>query len=195
MGHRGLSKILSAPANLVCRPAPLRGTRSNLTARRLHGDSEMEDTVELQGLWWEWQWSVPNGWTSFDVGSSEKLEESFAMGERVCCLSHLGTYQYFGFAAGHEVNGPLRIRRIRVPSHAGHSASTCSTFVNEPGRENEASTTTWADADTFGSCWTAGFSCTPSGDDSLLLGSVAHSVTNSDWHENALDESKLTLSS
>merc|ERR1712139_92945 len=74
----------------------------------------------------------------------------------ICCLGHQGFFQYFDLSAGHEVNGPLRIRRIRMPSHASHSASTCSTFLGstdleQHDLEQHASTSTWTDAETSAS--------------------------------------------
>lgn len=157
--------------------------------RRNHGESDMRHTGELRGLWWEWQWSGPVGWESFDVTASEKLEEVFTLGETLCRLSSQGTCQSFDLAAGREVDGPLHIRRVRMPlKHGGHSTSTCSTNFDVPDLEDEASTTTWADTDALGSCCTVGFSCAAAGGDSLLQGSVATSVMNSVWLESELDD-------
>jgi len=179
--RQALCQTLSAPTCLAGgRTSPqLLANRATRAARPNSGRLEPTNGSALQGLWWEWQWSGPAGWTCFDLGSSEKLEEAFTLGETICCLGHHGVYQYFDLSTGREVNGPLRIRRVRMPSHEreGHSASTCSTFLVSTDLEHQASTSTWADVDALGS---VGPFCSraPMGDDSVLQGSqldvVAH---------------------
>jgi len=145
----------------------------------------------LDGLWWEWQWSGPAGWTSFDAGANETLEEAFTLGETTCCLEDRGTFQYFDLAAGREANGLFHIRRARMPLQADHSVSICSTFL---ACTHDASLSTWTDHETLGSMRSCGLvhGSTPRDSGSMCLDSAEMSARSSAWHNRSSDFDPVT---
>lgn len=95
--------------------------------------SYLEDSwsLEMEGIWWEWQWWSPSGWSFFSSWVTEQIEKAFTMGKASCSLLHDGRPVEFDLHTGREVNGLGRIRRIRMPCDdtLGHGASVCSTFL------------------------------------------------------------------
>ncbi|CAE7290798.1 unnamed protein product, partial [Symbiodinium necroappetens] len=86
--------------------------------------------LETEGMWWEWQWWGPSGWSFFSSWVTEQIEKAFALGRASCSLLYDGRQVEFNLASGREVNGEGRIRRIRMPcDESFHGASVCSTFL------------------------------------------------------------------
>ncbi|CAJ1367656.1 unnamed protein product [Effrenium voratum] len=92
-----------------------------------------EPILETEGIWWEWQWWGSSGWSFFSSWVTEQIEKAFALGKPSCKLLYEGRPLEFDLATGQEVNGPGRIRRIRMPSEGAAGAipraSVCSTFL------------------------------------------------------------------
>ncbi|CAE7435961.1 unnamed protein product, partial [Symbiodinium microadriaticum] len=80
--------------------------------------------LETEGMWWEWQWWGPSGWSFFSSWVTEQIEKAFALGRASCSLLYDGRQVEFNLASGREVNGEGRIRRIRMPcDESFHGAS------------------------------------------------------------------------
>lgn len=103
---------------------------------------------ELEGIWWEWQWWSPSGWSFFSSWVTEQIEKAFALGKGSCSLLHEGRHLQFDLHTGCEVNGLGRIRRIRMPcDDHGHGVSVCSTFLASNSLGSEQNTlSVWTNA-------------------------------------------------
>mmetsp|Transcript_100378 Transcript_100378/g.318774 ORF Transcript_100378/g.318774 Transcript_100378/m.318774 type:complete len:334 (-) Transcript_100378:60-1061(-) len=114
--------------------------------------NSVTDSLDQEGLWWEWQTRGASGWSSLEASVSERLEEAYTLGEPTCRFWKDGHLVVFDLQGAIEALGSSRLRRVRMPQMAVGTASTCSTCWASPAASLEAQESSiafpsrWADA-------------------------------------------------